>query len=85
MNAIFKKLKTLSRDDNGKTVFSIPSVIQVNAILTDFGGYIDILPNLLKFVQENGTIYPTVKTFPLEQSDIDNLKKNYDTAKKLPF
>ncbi len=85
MTAIYAKLQTLSKNDNGKTVFSIPSVVLVNDILTDFGSYIDILPNLLAYAKEKGNVYPTVKTFPLQQTDIDTMKSDYDTARKLPY
>ncbi len=85
MTSIFTKLQALSRNENGKTVYSIPAAAQVNNILTDFGSYIDILPNLLAYAKEKGKVYPTVKTFPLQQTDIDRIKSAYHSAKKLPY
>ncbi len=75
----------LSNDENDKTSFSIPSLLQVNNILSEFNEYIAILPKLLAFAQEKAKEYPTVKTFPLQQSDIDGIQTDYDIARKLPY
>ncbi len=85
MDKIYKLLSQLSNDENDATSFSIPSLIQVNDVLSEFNEYIAILPKLLAFAQEKSKEYPTVKSFPLQQSDIDGIQKDYETAKKLPY
>ena len=82
MDAILKIMVSLK---TGKTSFSIPTSGQVASLTTNFDDFAAILPKLLVFANKEAEKYPTVKSFPLTQSDIDQLNDDLSTAKSLPF
>ncbi len=53
--------------------------------MADYKEFLDLLPQLLKFIGEKVKDYPNLKAFPLTQSDIDNMTEAYDKVMKLPY
>lgn len=86
MDVIYGVMNSLmTKDASGKVTTSIPSSEQVDQIITGFESYGAILPKLLAFAKEEASKYPSVKSFPLQQSDIDTFNSDLDTAKSLPY
>ena len=86
MDAIYKILNSLrTKDASGKATVSIPTSSQVGQLITGFEDYAAILPKLLAFAQKEAEQYPTAKSFPLQQSDIDSINSDLDAAKSLPY
>ena len=86
MDVVYGVMNSLrTKDASGKITTSIPSSEQVGQIITGFERYAAILPTLLAFAKGEANKYPTVKSFPLQQSDIDTINTDLDTAKSLPY
>ncbi len=76
---IEENLKRLVSKEIGETI------TMVKMILSEYDSYIDILSKLLANVQERVMKSPILADLPLKKSDVDNIQKDIDTVKNLPF
>ena len=86
MDVVYGVMNSLrTKDASGKITTFIPSSEQVDQIITGIESYAAILPKLLAFAKEEANKYASVKSFPLQQSDIDTINSDLETAKSLPY
>ncbi len=86
MDAAFSVAKELmQKDDKGKKTFLTPTTGQVTKIVTSCDTYVMALHEFYTFAKTNEEKFPTIKTMPLAQADIDKLVGDLAIIKNLPY
>lgn len=84
--AAFKIAKQLTKKDgSGKKTFVIPDTGEVNALIESAAGFTSSFQGFVAFAVKKQTDFPVLKTLPVSQKDVDQLKADLEAVKKLPY
>ncbi|XP_033099744.1 uncharacterized protein LOC117103309 [Anneissia japonica] len=81
----FKVAKPLQKKIEGNVEWSVPNAEDISALLNASEAFVTSFDNLFKFVVENNSKIPLLKSVPVKQADIDDLNDQLETVKKMPF
>lgn len=79
------KALTKQSGSGGKRTFLVPTTDQITKIVTSSRDFILALDNFLTFAKQKEDTFQQLKTIPLTQENLDKLKNDLDSVKKLPY
>lgn len=72
-------------DGNGKKTFAVPTIDQVNTIISNSALIVNGLQDIVNFANEKKEKFPELSTMPIKQYDVDKLDGDVEKVKKLPY
>ena len=86
IDTIYNVAKELWPDNgSGKTTAVVPTIDQVNQIVTNTGPVVDGLQDIVTFTNANKEKFPDLSTMPIKQYNVDKLDGDLETVKALPY
>jgi hypothetical protein len=85
VDAAFAVVKTLLIEENGKKTFAIPTTDQVVTVTTACEAFLTAFSNMVSFADEKKAEYSVLSTFPVSQSDVNDLTVKLNNVKALPY
>lgn len=81
----FKAAQPLQTKINSKVSWEVPTAEDVGHLFEASEAFLTAFDNFRKFCVEHSSKFPVLKTLPLTQDDIDNIKSQLDAVKNMPF
>lgn len=86
VDTIYNVSKELWTDDgSGKKTAVVPTVDQVNQIITNAGPVVNGLQDMVTFANAKKEQFPDLATMPIKQYNVDKLDGDLETVKALPY
>nr|AIU94790.1 hypothetical protein [Phragmatopoma lapidosa] len=77
--------KKLQKKIDGNIEWDLPNADDISHLISSAEAYIKAFEDLRKFVADNVTKVPDLKTVPLTKEMLDDLTSQLETVKKMPF
>ncbi|XP_072017328.1 uncharacterized protein [Amphiura filiformis] len=81
----FNAAKPLQKKVESKYTWDVPTADDIAKLLDASTAFLTAFDNFRKFADEHSSDFPTLKSLPLTQADIDDLTSQLDAVKKMPF
>ena len=85
MDKAFEAAKPLQTKIEGKVSWSVPTAEDVGNLLDASAAYVTAYDDLRKFAVEQSSKFPVLKTLPLTEETVDDLRNQVDVVKTMPF
>lgn len=86
VDTIFSISKDLRKEaGNGKKTFAVPTIGQVNTIISSSAPIVNGLQDIVNFTNGKKEKYPELGTMPIKQYDVDRLDGDVEKVKKLSY
>ena len=86
VETISKISNELYKDDGkGKKTFAVPTIDQVNTIISNSAPIVNGLQDIVNFANGKKEKFPELSTMPIKQYDVDKLDGDVEKVKKLPY
>lgn len=85
VDAAFKIAQRLQDKLDGKTVFNVPTGEDMKEFLVAGDAFLKGFSDLIEFISKNMSKFPALGSFPVKQTNVDQLTSQLNEAKALPL